>query len=109
MADALNKENRQAGNDPDYLPDLNPLFAPKRRGRPRKSDVELRMESYSSSNACKKNEAKDILRERRKLTQSYIVNAAYELGVIAAKKLRIVPNIFFWTNGVLNMLESIET
>ena len=63
-------------------------------------------ESWGSLDAVKKGEAKDILRDHRNLTQGYIVNAAYECGMIAAKRLRLVPNRYFWKHGVLSALES---
>src|ERR1700723_377715 len=63
-------------------------------------------ESWDSPDAVKKAEAKDILRDHRNLTQGYIVNAAYECGLIAAKRLRLVPNRYFWKHGALSGLES---
>ena len=63
-------------------------------------------ESWGSLDAVKKGEAKDIFRDHRNLTQGYIVNAAYECGMIAAKRLRLVPNRYFWKHGVLSALES---
>lgn len=64
------------------------------------------IEQWDSPEPVKKAEAKDILRDFRNLTQGYVVNAAYEAGVIAAKRLRLVPNRHFWKHGVLSALES---
>ena len=66
-------------------------------------------EAYNYSEPCKKDEAKDILRLRRNISKGYIVDAAYALGIIAAKRLRIPANRFFWTRGVLSTLGSIQT
>lgn len=77
--------------------------------RAQKTHEEAASESYDFPDVCKKDEAKDILRDHRNLSKGYIVDAAYALGTIAAKRLRIPANRFFWTNGVLSTLESIQT
>ena len=66
------------------------------------------VEQWDSPEPVKKAEAKDLLRDHRNLTQGYIVNAAYEAGAIAAKRLRLVPNRYFWKHGVLSALASRE-
>ena len=65
-------------------------------------------ERFDSTEPCRADEVRDILRERRNLTQGYIIEAAYRTGLIASKRLRIVPNRFFWTYGVLSALKSLE-
>jgi hypothetical protein len=66
-------------------------------------------ERFDSSQPCRADEVRDILRERRNLTQGYVIEAAYRTGLIASKRLRIVANRFFWTRGVLSALKSLET
>jgi hypothetical protein len=64
--------------------------------------------NFESQEALSKKEAKECLRESRSLTQPYIINAAYEMGIIAARRLKLTPSEFYWSHGVLSTLESIR-
>lgn len=86
----------------------NRLYKRAERQRKRQAHEEAAAEAYDCSDVCKKEEAKGILRYRRNLSKGYIVDAAYALGTIAAKGLKIPANRFLWTNGVLSALESIR-
>ena len=92
-------------------------LAPRRaaeKAKQKSKDREARkeeeaLEQFDSPEVCRADEVRDILRERRNLTQGYVIEAAYRTGLIASKRLRIVANRFFWTHGVLSALRSLET
>jgi len=74
------------------------------------SRKELESLTFRKQDSCTKAEAKEILANRRNISQSYLIDACYEMGVIAARKNKIEnTNPFYWTFGVLSALESLRT
>jgi hypothetical protein len=65
---------------------------------------------YNRNESCTKSEAKEILANGRNISQSYLIDCCYEMGLIAARKNKIEnTNAFYWTYGVLSTLESLST
>ena len=86
----------------------NRLYKRAERERKREAKEEAALEFFNCPDACKGDEARDILRDRRNLTQEYVIEACYRAGLIAARRLKIVTNRYFWEHGVLSTLESLR-
>jgi hypothetical protein len=71
----------------------------KKRGEQEKKDAK-----YNSRTALTKSEALEVIADR--VLNSHVRDVVYELGLVAAAKHDLVPNRFFWMNGLQQTLKS---
>jgi hypothetical protein len=76
-------------------------FRAKERGKQEKKNAK-----FNSDYIPSKGEAKEILSIR--IINQHVIDTCYDLGILAAERLHIPANIFFWTNGAQETLASLE-